>query len=47
MKRCRDLSEIGFELYLQMGILGRNLHTLCQMLIVQENQSLAAAHSRR
>ena len=47
MKRCRDRSEIGFERYLQLGILGRNLHTLGRMLIARENQNAAAAHSRR
>ena len=47
MKRCRDRSEIGFERYLQLGILGRNLHTLGRMLIARENQNAAAARSRR
>lgn len=47
MKRCRDRSEIGFERYLQLGILGRNLHTLGRMLIARENKTAAAAHSRR
>ena len=47
MKRCRDRSEIGFERYLQLGILGRNLHTLGRMLIARENQNAVAAHSRR
>ena len=27
MKRCRDRSEVGCERYLQLAILGRNLHT--------------------
>ena len=43
MKRCRDRSEIGFERYMQLAILGRNLHTLGRMLIAKS----AAAHSRR
>lgn len=47
MKRCRDRSEIGFERYLQLGILRRNLHTLGRMLIAREDQNAAAAHSRR
>ena len=47
MKRCRDRSEIGFERYMQLGILGRNLHTLGRMLIARENKNAAAAHSRR
>jgi IS5 family transposase len=47
LKRCRDRSEIGFERYLQLAILGRNLHMLGRMLIVKENGESAAAHSRR
>jgi hypothetical protein len=47
MKRCRDRSELGFERYVQLGILGRNLHTLGRILIAQENDKSAAALSRR
>ncbi len=47
MQRCRDRSEIGFERYLQLGILGRNLHTLGRLLIAEENEKTAAGHSRR
>lgn len=47
MKRCRDRSEIGFERYLQLGILGRNLHTLGKLLIAREHENSAAAQSRR
>ena len=47
MKRCRDRSEIGFERYLHLAILGRNLHTLGRMLIAKESDQSAAAHSRR
>lgn len=47
LKRCRDRSEIGFERYLQLGILGRNLHTLGKLLIGSENEHSAAAQSRR
>ena len=47
MKRCRDRSEIGFERYLQLGILGRNLHVLGKLLIASENKNSAAARSRR
>lgn len=47
MQRCRDRSEIGFERYLQLGILGRNLHTLGRLLIAQENEKTAAGQSRR
>ena len=47
MKRCRDRSELGFERYMQLAILGRNLHTLGRMLIARENEKSAAAQSRR
>lgn len=47
MKRCRDRSEVGFERYLQLAILGRNLLTLGRMLIARENASAAAGQSHR
>jgi len=47
MKRCRDRSEVGFERYLQLAILGRNLLTLGRKLIARENASAAAGQSYR
>lgn len=47
MKRCRDRSEIGLERYMQLAILGRNLHTLGRLLIAKENDQSAAAQTRR
>jgi IS5 family transposase len=47
MKRCRDRSEMGFERYIQLAILGRNLHTLGRILIAKEARGSAAADSRR
>ncbi len=47
LKRCRDRSEIGCERYIQLAILGRNLHTLGRMLIAREDQEAAAGHTRR
>jgi IS5 family transposase len=47
MKRCRDHTEIGFERYLALGILGRNLHTLGRLLIAQQAPKSLAAHSQR
>jgi IS5 family transposase len=47
VKRCRDRSEVGFERYLQLAILGRNLHTLGRLLIANENEDAAAGRSRR
>ena len=47
MKRCRDKTELGFERYLSLGVFGRNLHTLGKLLIARENESAAAALSKR
>lgn len=47
LKRCRDKSELGFERYLALGILGRNLHTLGRLLIAREAPLSTAAISRR
>ena len=47
LKRCRDRSEVGFERYLQLAILGRNLLTLGRLLIAKDNADLAAGLSRR
>ena len=35
LERCRDHSETGFERYVAMGVLGRNLHVLGKLLDVQ------------
>ena len=47
LKRCRDHSEIGFERYMRLAILGRNLHTLGRLLIAREKHDAAAGQSRR
>ena len=47
LKRCRDGSEPGFERYLALGILGRNLHTLGRLLIAHEAPLSKAAKTRR
>lgn len=47
LKRCRDHSEIGCERYLQLAILGRNLHTLGRMLIANETENVAKHTHRR
>jgi cell division septum initiation protein DivIVA len=47
MKRCRDRSEKGFERYLRLAILGRNLHVLGKILLRQQDAKCAAAASRR
>lgn len=47
MKRCRDRSEVGFERYVALAVLGRNLHTLGKLLIARENAQCAAGASKR
>lgn len=47
LERCRDRTELGFERYLALGVLGRNLHTLGRLLIAAESPNSAAAQSRR
>ncbi len=46
-QRCRDHSETGFERYVSLGILGRNLHVLGKLLIAREDADCEAACSRR
>jgi hypothetical protein len=47
LKRCRDHSEIGFERYLGLAFLGRNIHVLGKLLIARRNEQSAAALSKR
>lgn len=47
LKRSRDRTEIGFERYLCLAILGRNLHVLGKMLIAQQSPESLAAQSKR
>ena len=47
MERCRDRSEIGFERYISLATLGRNLHTLGRLLIAKESPKSEAAFTRR
>jgi len=47
LARCRDRTELGYERYLALGVLGRNLHTLGRLLIAVESPDSAAATSRR
>ena len=47
LERCRDHSETGFERYVAMGVLGRNLHALGKLLIAQEDAKSEAAFSAR
>jgi IS5 family transposase len=45
--RCRDRGETGFKRYLQLGILGRNLHVLGKILLAREDAGCKAALSQR
>lgn len=46
-ERCRDKSEEGFERYVGLGVLGRNLQTLGKLLLAQDDAKCQAAKSRR
>jgi len=47
LKRCRDRTELGFERYFGLAVLGRNIHTLGKILISRANSSCEAARSQR
>jgi hypothetical protein len=46
-KRCRDRSKRGYDRYVALGILGRNLHTLGKLLLAQDKADCQAAQSKR
>jgi hypothetical protein len=45
--RCRDRTEAGLARYIQLAMLGRNLHVLGKILIAGEDATCQAARSRR
>ncbi len=47
LKRCRDRSEVGFERYFGLAVLGRNIHTLGKILVARRQAMAAAAESKR
>ena len=47
LKRCRDRSKRGYERYVALGVLGRNLHTLGKLLLAQDEADCQAAKSKR
>ena len=47
LKRSRDRSLLGFERYVALGILGRNIHTLGKIVIQRESPMCEAACSYR
>jgi hypothetical protein len=46
-ERCRDRSERGYERYVALGVLGRNLQVLGKLLLAQEDAESRAAQSKR
>jgi IS5 family transposase len=47
LERCRDRSETGFNRYIVLGVLGRNLHVLGKILLAKEDADCQAAKSLR
>ena len=47
LERCRDHSYVGYERYIGLGILGRNLLVLGKLLLAREHPNCEAAHSLR
>lgn len=47
LERCRDRTELGFERYVALGILGRNLHVLGKLVIARQDATCLAASSCR
>ncbi len=47
LKQCRDRGKRGFERYVALGILGRNLQTLGKLLLAQDQADCQAAKSKR
>ena len=47
LQRCRDRSRRGYERYVGLGILGRNLQTLGKLLLAQDQADAQAAQSKR
>jgi len=46
-ERCRDKSKRGYERYVGLGILGRNLQTLGKLLLAQDDAACQAAKTKR
>lgn len=47
LERCRDRTALGFERYVMLGILGRNLHVLGKLILARQAKSCEAARSKR
>ena len=47
LERCRDKTDRGYERYVGLGVLGRNLQILGKLLLAREEAECAAAKSKR
>jgi hypothetical protein len=47
LERCRDRSKRGYERYVGLGIIGRNLHVLGKLLIARADGDCQAGKSKR
>jgi IS5 family transposase len=47
LERCRDKSKEGYERYVALAILGRNLQTLGKLLLAKDQAECEAAKSKR
>ena len=47
LKRCRDRSKRGYQRFVALGILGRNLQTLGKLLLARDEADCQAAKSKR
>jgi hypothetical protein len=45
--RCRDHSQVGYDRYIGLGVLGRNLLILGKLLMAREHPDCLAAYSMR
>jgi IS5 family transposase len=45
--RCRDVGETGFERYVALAVLGRNIHALGKLMISKQSLKAAAAITQR
>ncbi len=46
-ERCRDQSKLGYDRYVGLGILGRNLQALGKLLLAQDDAKCESAKSKR
>jgi transposase, IS5 family len=47
LKRCRDRSQLGYDRYVGLAILGRNLHTLGKVLLQHQHPQCLAGTTKR